>query len=95
NIIPGAGIVAGLTCVNPSAMGWQIPLLQQLYSTGVSVEGLTVGAGNWMKNISFKSRSINTIQRAINIAKANPTFSVIMLWIRARGVGHHSFEDSH
>ena len=87
-------------------MGWWIPLLQQLRSAGVPIEGLTIGAGVpsievaneyietiRLKHISFKPCSIDTIQQVINIAKANPTFPVILQWTGGRGGGHHSFED--
>ena len=72
-------------------MGWQIPLLQQLRSVGVPIEVLTIGAGVpsievaneyietiGLKHISFKPGSIDAIQQVINIAKANPTFPVIL-----------------
>ncbi|PUU73985.1 hypothetical protein B9Z19DRAFT_1160944 [Tuber borchii] len=101
NTIPGAGITVNLIYVNPRAMGWQIPLLQPLRSAGVPIEGLTIGAGVpsiqvaneyietiGLKHISFKPGSIDAIQQVINIAKANPTFPVILH-------GHHSFEDFH
>ncbi|PUU81782.1 fatty acid synthase beta subunit dehydratase [Tuber borchii] len=108
NTIPGAGITVNLIYVNPRAMGWQIPLLQQLRSAGVPIEGLTIGAGVpsievaneyietiGLKHISFKPGSIDAIQQVINIAKANPTFPVILQWTGGRGGGHHSFEDFH
>ena len=89
-------------------MGWQIPLLQQLRSVGVPIEGLTIGAGVpsievaneyvetiGLKHISFKPGSIDAIQQVINIAEANPTFPVILQWTGRRGGGHHSFEDFH
>ena len=44
NTIAGAGITVNLVYVNPRAMRWQISLLQQLCSAGVSQE-LTIGAG--------------------------------------------------
>ena len=88
-------------------MGWQIPL-QQLRSAGVPIEGLTIGsrvpsievANEYvetigLKHISFKRGSIDAIQQAINIAKASPTFPVILQWTGGRGDGHHSFEDFH
>ncbi|KAH8145050.1 uncharacterized protein LAJ45_10961 [Morchella importuna] len=105
---PGAGITVNLIYVNPRAMAWQIPLLQQLRSEGVPIEGLTIGAGVpsievaneyieqiGLKHISFKPGSIDAIQQVINIAKANPTFPVILQWTGGRGGGHHSFEDFH
>ena len=107
-IPPGRGINVNLIYVNPRAMGWQIPLLGRLRAEGVPIEGLTIGAGVpsievaqeyietlGLKHISFKPGSSEAIQAVINIAKANPTFPVIMQWTGGRGGGHHSFEDFH
>jgi fatty acid synthase subunit beta len=109
NAIPaGRGITVNLIYVNPRAMQWQIPLLGQLRSEGVPIEGLTIGAGVpsievaqeyietlGLKHIAFKPGSMEAIQAVINIAKANPTFPVILQWTGGRGGGHHSFEDFH
>ncbi|KAK4456910.1 putative fatty acid synthase subunit beta [Cladorrhinum samala] len=107
-IPPGRGITVNLIYVNPRAMGWQIPLLGRLRSEGVPIEGLTIGAGVpsievaqeyietlGLKHIAFKPGSSEAIQAVINIAKANPTFPVILQWTGGRGGGHHSFEDFH
>ncbi|KAK3307455.1 acyl transferase domain-containing protein [Chaetomium strumarium] len=107
-IPPGRGITVNLIYVNPRAMAWQIPLLGRLRSEGVPIEGLTIGAGVpsievaqeyietlGLKHISFKPGSGEAIQAVINIAKANPTFPVILQWTGGRGGGHHSFEDFH
>lgn len=107
-IPPGRGITVNLIYVNPRAMGWQIPLLAQLRADGVPIEGLTIGAGVpsievaqeyidtlGIKHIAFKPGSMDAIQAVINIAKANPTFPVILQWTGGRGGGHHSFEDFH
>jgi fatty acid synthase subunit beta len=104
----GRGITVNLIYVNPRAMGWQIPLLAQLRADGVPIEGLTIGAGVpsievaqeyidtlGIKHISFKPGSTDAIQSVINIAKANPTFPVILQWTGGRGGGHHGFEDFH
>ncbi|KAI1261032.1 fatty acid synthase beta subunit dehydratase [Xylariaceae sp. FL1019] len=104
----GRGITVNLIYVNPRAMGWQIPLIGRLRSEGVPIEGLTIGAGVpsievaqeyietlGLKHISFKPGSMEAIQNVINIAKANPTFPVILQWTGGRGGGHHSFEDFH
>ncbi|RDW64070.1 fatty acid synthase-like protein subunit beta [Coleophoma crateriformis] len=109
NAIPaGRGITVNLIYVNPRAMQWQIPLLGQLRAEGVPIEGLTIGAGVpsievaqeyietlGLKHIAFKPGSVEAIQAVINIAKANPTFPVILQWTGGRGGGHHSFEDFH
>lgn len=104
----GRGITVNLIYVNPRAMAWQIPLLAKLRAEGVPIEGLTIGAGVpsievaqeyietlGLKHISFKPGSVDAIQAVVNIAKANPTFPVILQWTGGRGGGHHSFEDFH
>lgn len=104
----GRGITINLIYVNPRAMQWQIPLIGQLRADGVPIEGLTIGAGVpsievaqeyietlGLKHIAFKPGSMEAIQAVINIAKANPTFPVILQWTGGRGGGHHSFEDFH
>ncbi|KAK2802429.1 beta subunit of fatty acid synthetase [Onygenales sp. PD_10] len=108
NIPPGRGITVNLIYVNPRAMGWQIPLIGKLRADGVPIDGLTIGAGVpsievaneyietlGIKHIAFKPGSMDAIQQVINIARANPTFPVIMQWTGGRGGGHHSFEDFH
>lgn len=108
NIPAGRGITVNLIYVNPRAMQWQIPLLAELRAKGVPIEGLTIGAGVpsievaqeyietlGLKHISFKPGSMDGIQAVINIAKANPTFPVVLQWTGGRGGGHHSFEDFH
>ena len=107
-IPPGRGITVNLIYVNPRAMAWQIPLLAQLRADGVPIEGLTIGAGVpsievaqeyidilGIKHISFKPGSMDAVQQVINIAKANPSFPVVLQWTGGRGGGHHSFEDFH
>jgi len=104
----GRGICVNLIYVNPAAMSWQIPMLARLRASGVPIEGLTIGAGVpsievaqeyietiGLKHISFKPGSSEAIQAVINIAKANPTFPVILQWTGGRGGGHHSYEDFH
>lgn len=108
SIPAGRGITINLIYVNPHAMQWQIPLIGKLRADGVPIEGLTIGAGVpsievaneyiqtlGIKHIAFKPGSVEAIQQTINIAKANPTFPVIMQWTGGRGGGHHSFEDFH
>ncbi len=104
----GRGISVNLIYVNPRAMAWQIPLIGKLRAEGVPIEGLTIGAGVpsievaqeyietlGLKHISFKPGSVEAIQAVINVAKANPTFPVILQWTGGRGGGHHSYEDFH
>ncbi|XDG06758.1 hypothetical protein ABKA04_006373 [Annulohypoxylon sp. FPYF3050] len=104
----GRGVTINLIYVNPRAMAWQIPLIGRLRAEGVPIEGLTIGAGVpsievaqeyietlGLKHIAFKPGSMEAIQAVINIARANPTFPVILQWTGGRGGGHHSFEDFH
>jgi fatty acid synthase subunit beta len=89
-------------------MSWQIPLIGKLRAEGMPIEGLTIGAGVpsievaneyietlGIKYIGFKPGSMDAIQQVVNIAKANPTFPVVLQWTGGRGGGHHSFEDFH
>ena len=104
----GRGITINLIYVSPRSMQWQIPMIGRLRADGVPIDGLTIGAGVpsievaneyihtlGIKRIAFKPGSMEAIQQCINIAKANPTFPVIMQWTGGRGGGHHSFEDFH
>lgn len=104
----GRGITVNLIYVNPAAMAWQIPLIKKLRAEGLPIEGLTIGAGVpsievaneyietlGIKHIAFKPGSMDAIQQVVNIAKANPTFPVVLQWTGGRGGGHHSFEDFH
>ncbi|KAK6085522.1 Fatty acid synthase subunit beta 1 [Seiridium cupressi] len=104
----GRGITINLIYVNPRAMAWQIPLIGRLRAEGIPIEGLAIGAGVpslevaqeyidtlGLKHIAFKPGSMEAIQAVINIAKANPTFPVILQWTGGRGGGHHGFEDFH
>ena len=104
----GRGITINLIYSNPRAMQWQIPLIRQLKSDGLLIDGITLGAGVpsldvatdyvqnlGLKHIAFKPGSVDTIQNVINIAKGNPEFPVMLQWTGGRGGGHHSFEDFH
>lgn len=106
--LPGRGVTINLIYVNPHAIGWQIPLIGRLIRDGVPIEGLTIGAGVpsldiatgyitelGLKHITFKPGSISGIRDVLAIAKANPSFPVILQWTGGRGGGHHSFEDFH
>lgn len=108
NVPPGRGITCNLIYVSPQAISWQIPMLRQLISNGVPIDGLTIGAGVpspeiaagyietlRLKHISFKPGSCDAIRQVIAIANAHHTFSIILQWTGGRGGGHHSFEDFH
>ncbi|RYP69141.1 hypothetical protein DL771_006235 [Monosporascus sp. 5C6A] len=108
NIPTGRGITCNLIYVSPAAMAWQIPLIRQLVQRGLPVEGVAIGAGVpsidvaaeyiqtlGLRHISFKPGSVAAIREVIMIAKAHPTFPVILQWTGGRGGGHHSCEDFH
>ncbi|MCJ1389647.1 beta subunit of fatty acid synthetase [Xylographa bjoerkii] len=108
NVVPGRGITINVIYASPHSMRWQIPLIAKLSAEGLPIDGLTVGAGVpsveiasgyihdlGLKHISFKPGSLVAIQQVVNIAKAHPTFPVILQWTGGRGGGHHSFEDFH
>lgn len=107
NSIPiGRGITINLIYSNPRAIKWQIPLIRQLQTQGLPLNGITLGAGvpsldvateyirtlN-LKHIAFKPGTASSIQDVINIANANTSFPIILQWIGGRGGVHHSFED--
>jgi fatty acid synthase subunit beta len=108
NVLPGRGVTVNVIYASPQAVRWQIPLITQLRAEGVPIEGLTIGAGVpsveiansyiqdiGLKHISFKPSSIASIQQVIDIARANPSFPIILQWTGGRAGGHHSFEDFH
>ena len=107
-IPPGRGITCNIIYANPHAVQWQMPLIKKLKTDGIPIDGLTFGAGVpsldvangyiqdfGLKHISFKPGSLESIQRVIAIAKANPKSAVILQWTGGRSGGHHSFEDFH
>lgn len=107
-VTPGRRITCNLIYVNPAAIGWQVPLMARLRAEGVPIGGITIGAGVpstevangyirdlGLEHISFKPGSVDGIQGVVDIAKANPSFPVMLQWTGGRGGGHHSFEDFH
>ncbi|PGH20055.1 hypothetical protein AJ80_03705 [Polytolypa hystricis UAMH7299] len=108
NVPSGRGITCNIIYASPHSVKWQIPLLTQLRSSGLPIEGLTVGAGVpsldvangyirdiGLKHISFKPGSPSAIRQVVEIALANPSFPIMLQWTGGRGGGHHSFEDFH
>ncbi|EFW18012.1 putative PKS/NRPS-like protein biosynthetic cluster [Coccidioides posadasii str. Silveira] len=108
SIPPHRGITLNVIYANPKAILWQIPLIRQLISDGLPVEGLTIGAGIpslevaseyihtlGLKHISFKPGSVDAIDQVIKIAEANESFPIALQWTGGRGGGHHSYEDVH
>ena len=108
NTTPGAGICINIIYINPRTYQMQVDLVKQLRSTGVPIEGITIGAGVpsleianeliaslGLKYIAFKPGSSEAIQQVVAIARSNPDFPVICQWTGGRGGGHHSFEDFH
>ena len=107
-VVPGRGITINVIYASPHTLHWQIPTISKLQGEGLPIDGLTIGAGVpsteiaseyiqdlRLKHISFKPGSEVAIQQVIAIAKAHPTFPVILQWTGGRGGGHHSFEDFH
>ncbi|KAH6714873.1 putative fatty acid synthase subunit beta [Leptodontidium sp. MPI-SDFR-AT-0119] len=107
SIPKGRGITINLIYANPQAIAWQIPLVRKLLSEGVPIEGLTFGAGvpskevaseffeMRLKHLTFKPGSTNAIEAVLQIAKAHPSFPIIIQWTGGRAGGHHSCEDFH
>ncbi|KAL3427035.1 acyl transferase domain-containing protein [Phlyctema vagabunda] len=108
SIQPGRGIALNVIFVNARQISWQIPLIRQLRSEGLPIDGLTVGGGVpsldvaqeyidtlGLRYISFKPGSSSAIDSVITIAQANPHFTIILQWTGGRAGGHHSFEDFH
>ncbi|KAF2665752.1 putative fatty acid synthase subunit beta [Microthyrium microscopicum] len=108
HIPPGRGISINLIYVNPRAMSWQVPMIGDLRAEGIPIVNMTIGAGVpslevaneyietlGLKRMAFKPGSLDAIQAVVNIARANPTFPVVLQWTGGRGGGHHSFEDFH
>ncbi|KAF2106759.1 acyl transferase domain-containing protein [Lophiotrema nucula] len=108
-LIPaGKGITLNLIYSAPRQIGWQIPMVKNLTSQGTLIDGITFGAGVpslevaasyiedlGLKHISFKPGNVDAIQAVLSIAKAHPTFPIMMQWTGGRGGGHHSIEDFH
>ncbi|KAJ5770018.1 uncharacterized protein N7511_002069 [Penicillium nucicola] len=107
-IVPGRDITCNVIYANPRAMSWQIPLLVELSHSGVPITGLTIGAGIpsveviegyladlSLKHLALKPGSKEGIDGVLAIARANPTFPIILQWTGGRGGGHHSSEDFH
>jgi fatty acid synthase subunit beta len=87
SVTPGRAVTVNLIYVSPHAIAWQIPLIRQLRTEGVPIEG----AYHWgsiptpevaneyittlgLRHIAFKPGSIEAIQQVINIAKTNEAF---------------------
>ncbi|KAJ6125114.1 Fatty acid synthase subunit beta [Penicillium samsonianum] len=107
-IAPGRGITCNVIYANPRAMAWQIPLLIELSKSGIPITGLTIGAGipsleivrGYLTDLSLthlalKPGSKEGIDGVLAIARANPTYPIILQWTGGRGGGHHSSEDFH
>ncbi|KAF2500058.1 beta subunit of fatty acid synthase [Lophium mytilinum] len=108
SIRTGKGITINLIYSAPRAIQWQIPLIKSLVQKGHLIEGITLGAGVpsleiatgyiedlGLKHIGFKPGSADAIQQVLTIAKAHPTFPILLQWTGGRGGGHHSAEDFH
>ncbi|ODV81559.1 S-acyl fatty acid synthase thioesterase [Suhomyces tanzawaensis NRRL Y-17324] len=108
NIKPGFGISVNLIYVNPRMLQWAIPLIKDLRERGFPIQALTIGAGVpsievaseyitdlGLTHLGLKPGSVEAISQCIAIAKAHPTFPIVLQWTGGRGGGHHSFEDFH
>jgi fatty acid synthase subunit beta len=107
-IEPGTGIGINFIYVNPRMLQWGIPLIKELRDKGYPIQALTIGAGVpslevateyietlGLTHLGLKPGSIDSISQVISIAKAHPTFPIVLQWTGGRGGGHHSFEDFH
>eukprot|EP01062_Namystynia_karyoxenos_P028436 TRINITY_DN21550_c0_g1_i1.p1 TRINITY_DN21550_c0_g1~~TRINITY_DN21550_c0_g1_i1.p1 ORF type:complete len:4167 (+),score=1617.38 TRINITY_DN21550_c0_g1_i1:129-12503(+) len=108
---PGQHVSVNMLYLNAFLWNQQYPLLVELRSKGVPVEGCTVAAGvptpdkakeivsscrgAGMKHISFKPGSEDAIRQVCDIAAGNPDMGIVLQWTGGRGGGHHSFEDQH
>lgn len=108
NVKPGSGIGINLIYVNPRMLQWGIPMIKSLREKGFPIQSLTIGAGVpslevageyietlGLTYLGLKPGSIDAIGQCITIAKAYPTFPIVVQWTGGRGGGHHSFEDFH
>lgn len=107
-VTPGSGIGINLIYVNPRMLQWGIPLIKELRDKGFPIQALTIGAGVpslevateyietlGLTHLGLKPGSIDAINSVITIAKAHPTFPIVLQWTGGRGGGHHSYEDFH
>lgn len=107
-ITPGSGIGINLIYVNPRMLQWGIPLIKEMRERGFPIQSLTIGAGVpslevateyieelGLTHLGLKPGSVESINACITIAKAHPTFPIVLQWTGGRGGGHHSFEDFH
>lgn len=107
-VTPGSGIGINLIYVNPRMLQWGIPLIKELRDKGFPIQSLTIGAGVpslevateyietlGLTHLGLKPGSIDAINATVAIAKAHPTFPIVVQWTGGRGGGHHSYEDFH
>lgn len=107
-VSPGSGIGINLIYVNPRMLQWGIPLIKEMRAKGFPIQSLSIGAGVpslevateyietlGLTHLGLKPGSIESINSVITIAKAHPTFPIVLQWTGGRGGGHHSFEDFH
>nr|BAA36384.1 fatty acid synthetase [Schizosaccharomyces pombe] len=108
NIPPGAGICVNVIYINPRTYAWQIPLIRDMVAEGYPIRGVTIAAGIpslevanelistlGVQYLCLKPGSVEAVNAVISIAKANPTFPIVLQWTGGRAGGHHSFEDFH
>lgn len=108
HIVPGSGIGLNLIYVSPRMLQWGIPLIKELREKGFPIQSMSIGAGVpslevateyietlGLTHLGLKPGSIDAISQCITIAKAHPTYPIVLQWTGGRGGGHHSFEDFH
>ncbi|SCU97468.1 LAFA_0G11584g1_1 [Lachancea sp. 'fantastica'] len=104
----GYGFGINLIYVNPRMLQWGIPMIKELREKGYPIQSMTIGAGVpslevaseyietlGLTYLGLKPGSVDAISQVIAIAKAHPTFPIVLQWTGGRGGGHHSFEDMH
>ena len=104
----GYGLGINLIYVNPRMLQWGIPMIKELRAKGYPIHSLTIGAGVpslevaseyietlGLTHLGLKPGSVDAISQVVAIAKAHPTFPIVLQWTGGRGGGHHSFEDFH
>lgn len=107
-VTPGSGIGINLIYVNPRMLQWGIPLIKEMRDKGFPIQSLTIGAGVpslevateyietlGLTHLGLKPGSVDAINACITIAKAHPSFPIVLQWTGGRGGGHHSYEDFH
>ncbi|ORX65063.1 hypothetical protein DL89DRAFT_287500 [Linderina pennispora] len=108
---PGNGFAVNTVYMDRKQWVFQYPSILRMRREGVPITGLCIGGGvpsvdvansiiaelrdAGIRHVAFKPGSVATILQAIEIARVNPDFPVIIQWTGGRAGGHHSCEDFH